>query len=142
MARKKGEKFGPYKPIDYEKVRKMARTMALQTEMARMCGVAYSTWKKRRNEDPKIEEAIEQGRAEGCFSLRAAQMKQALAGNTQMLKWCGMQYLGQKHAMQHANDPDHPLPAAAPTQVFNFADAEEAAAAFDNYIRTGKLKKK
>lgn len=136
------KKRGPYKPIDPKKVESCAAYMACETEIARMCDVGYTTWKRQKKENPEIAEAIERGREKGRFSLRMAQMKSALAGNTHMLKWCGMQYLGQKHAMQHGNDPVNPMPANRTEQVITFASAEEAAAARDAYIRESRAKLK
>ena len=108
--------------------------------MAQMCGIDYSNWKRRKNKDPRLQEAINAGKAKGCFSLRTAQMREALKGNSHMLKWCGMQYLGQKHAMQHGNDPVNPITPVSSQTIFHFDTPEEAAAAFENYIREGRRK--
>lgn len=128
--------------IDLKKVRDLARTMCTQQELATALGISWTQFKERKLQDPRIQEAIDDGKNQGCFSLRAKQMQVAMSGNTHMLKWCGQQYLKQKHNLSHASDPENPLPPQH--QNFNFANGDEAYAALQAYLQgqRGKPKKK
>lgn len=131
----------PYIKINLKKVTEYARTMCTDQELAAALGLSYAQFKQRKKSPEGIQEAIDEGRSQGCYSLRAAQMKSALSGNTHMMKWCGMQYLGQKHNMSHANDPVNPMPAPFTQIIANITTAEEAMAARDAYMRKSREKK-
>jgi hypothetical protein len=93
MARPKG----PAIKIDPQDVLKYAKTGATQADIALRLGVSLPTL-ERRLQLPQYREALQAGRGELNISLRAKQIQVALAGNVQMLKWLGEQYLGQAHA--------------------------------------------
>lgn len=64
-------------------------------EVAAFLGMSYSTFKRRKIEDPRLTQAIETGRDQGRQLLRAAQWSKAVDGNVTMMIWLGKQYLGQ-----------------------------------------------
>jgi len=64
-------------------------------EIAALLQISYSTFKRRKREDPKLSEAIEAGRDAGKRLLRSIQWDKAIGGNVVMLIWLGKQYLGQ-----------------------------------------------
>ena len=139
MARKKsGNKPGrPEKKPDVNKVRELAKFMYTDREIAIMLGMAYCTFKIHKADDPAIREAIREGKAKGCASLRATQMGLAMKGNTTLLVWLGKQYLDQSEKVVHANDPDNPMPAPTQTQTVVVTSAKEAQAAFDRELAEG-----
>jgi DNA-binding CsgD family transcriptional regulator len=66
-------------------------TMGLtDSELSHLLGISESTFKTR------YPSAIRKGRARLRHSLRRAQIKSALAGNSTMLVWLGKVYLGQR----------------------------------------------
>lgn len=64
-------------------------------EIAAYLGISYSTFKRRKAEDPKLSEAIETGRDCGKQMLRDVQWDKAMDGNIIMMIFLGKQYLGQ-----------------------------------------------
>jgi hypothetical protein len=97
-AKPKREKAGqPPAEIDLAKVRELARFMFTDEELAVALGVCSKTLQRRRHDDPKFVQAIEEGHANGKKSLRAAQFQSAITnGNITMQIWLGKQYLNQK----------------------------------------------
>lgn len=81
--------------IDLDDVYKAARVFPTQEELAAFLGVSLKTVKRRLKEKP-FAEAFAAGKAEGRYSLRRAQYSAAIKGNAQMLKWLGIQELGQR----------------------------------------------
>jgi hypothetical protein len=71
---------------------------------------------------PKFGEAMARGRAKMRVSLRRNQFKAAEKGNGTMLRWLGMQYLGQRYVM--------PIEVSAP----NGAAATLTIAAMDEIV--------
>lgn len=94
MARPRGPAAIKIDPAD---ILKWAKTGASQGDIANRLGISLSTI-ERALRKPKYREALLAGRGELNISLRAKQVQVALAGNVQMLKWLGEQYLGQAHA--------------------------------------------
>ena len=64
-------------------------------EIAAFLGISYSTFKRRKREDPALSEAVELGRDNGKQMLRQCQWDKAMDGNIVMMIWLGKQYLGQ-----------------------------------------------
>lgn len=97
-------KRGP-KPIqiDWEQVDKLAGIMCTAEEIAEVLKVGYNTLERRCKTDHKmnIGDYLTIKRNAGKASLRRAQFKRAIDGNTAMLIWLGKQYLGQTDKMQN-----------------------------------------
>jgi hypothetical protein len=83
--------------LDKAEIQRWASTGATQAEIANKLGVSVATI-ERRLAEPEYREALLMGRGDLAMSLRAAQIRKGLAGDTNMLKWLGEQYLGQAHA--------------------------------------------
>lgn len=64
-------------------------------EIAAYLGISYSTFKRRKREDPELSEAVELGRDTGKQKLRNVQWESAMGGDRTMMIWLGKQYLGQ-----------------------------------------------
>src|SRR5688572_4325204 len=93
----------PKKDIDLKLVRELALIHCTIVEIASVMNVAASTLTAREG----FREAYAAGLEEGKASLRRAQFKSALAGNSRMLTWMGMQILGQKNrASNEISGPD------------------------------------
>ncbi len=79
----------------YGKITGISTMQCPDEEVAAFLGMSYSTFKRRKAEDPRLVEAIESGRDHGRQALRAAQWSKAIDGNVTMMIWLGKQYLGQ-----------------------------------------------
>lgn len=82
-----------------ETVEKLASMMLTDEEIASVMGVSTDTLVGRQNKDAYAA-AKNKGMANGKASLRRAQFKSALAGNTTMLIWLGKQHLDQKEKQE------------------------------------------
>lgn len=82
-----------------ETVEKLASMMMTDEEIASIMGVSTDTLVGRNNKEAYAE-AKTKGMANGKASLRRAQFKSALAGNTTMLIWLGKQHLDQKERQE------------------------------------------
>ncbi len=103
--------------IDKDELLRWAKTGASQAEIAQRLGVSRATI-ERRLQSSKFREILEIGRGEMMISLRAKQVQIALAGNVQMLKWLGEQYLGQAHAHKLVDQQGEDVaPTAIPDQL-------------------------
>jgi hypothetical protein len=85
----------PRAEIDLRKVERLAALMATDDEIAAELKVSRSTI-ARRKETAAFSETLVRGKDRGLLSLRRAQFKAALKGNTTMQIWLGKQLLGQK----------------------------------------------
>ncbi len=81
--------------IDMDQVEKLAAIMCTEPEIASVVGVSFTTWKRRKNEDPELSERVASGRERGKASLRRMQWKAAEAGNPTMQIWLGKNHLAQ-----------------------------------------------
>lgn len=93
--------------LDPSQCEEMASWDCTLEEIARGLGVSISTLDRRRKEDSEFDEAIARGRARIRMTLRKAQLKSAIKeGNPSMLKWMGIQMLGQtdKHDIKHEGE--------------------------------------
>lgn len=86
--------------IDYELAEKLANMQCNLTEMAKCLGCTTKTF----NRNPKLREIYESGIEKGRVSLRRAQMKNALNGDSRMQIWLGKQYLGQSEKLSDASE--------------------------------------
>ena len=82
----------PKKVIDYVMVYKLARHFCTQAEIADILEISTVTLAK----DKQFLSNYNLGKAKAKKSLRSAQYKYALKGNSQLLIWLGKQYLYQK----------------------------------------------
>ena len=78
------------------------------TEICNLLGISESRWKARY---PSV---IKKGRARLRKSLRRAQIKSALSGNSTMLVWLGKQYLGQSDRLDHSVSAEHKVISITP----------------------------
>jgi len=82
------------KDIDERQVRELALIHCTYKEMAAVIGCHVDTLRDR------FSNVIEEGRESGKTSLRRAQFKAALKGNSRMLIWLGKQYLEQSERIE------------------------------------------
>lgn len=73
--------FTPSKNIDLDKVRELASLGLDYTEIAGNLGISAKTFKRRRDEDESIEEAIAAGRGQGVAAVAAALKDRAVQGD-------------------------------------------------------------
>jgi len=76
-------------------VREIAKKQCPDEEIAAYLGISYSTFKRRKVENPELADAIEVGRDSGKQTLREKQWDMAIGGNIIMAIFLGKQYLGQ-----------------------------------------------
>ena len=77
-------------------------------EISNLLGISESTFKARY---PSV---IKRGRARLRKSLRRAQIRSALSGNSTMLVWLGKQYLGQSDRLDHSVSAEHKVISITP----------------------------
>lgn len=121
----------PPKPIDLDKLRELCKYMLRDYEVAVALDVSLAHFVHCKAASAEMREAMREGYELGKGSLRAIQFRQA-KNNVAMAIWLGKQYLDQRDRFEHSNDPDAPMPAKI---TMNFANAEEAAAAFEAALR-------
>src|SRR5215831_20528217 len=85
-------------PISLEQLRELAASLHTIAEIAAKLGVSHDTL-QRRLKEPAFQEAFQAGHELGCAEVRALQLEQARAGNTQMLIHLGKHYLGQRETV-------------------------------------------
>lgn len=90
--------------IDLVTLRKLAALHPTDAEIADILGFSESTLLRGKS-DPKVVDAIRQGRSNGKVSLRRLQMKAAEKGNAALLIWLGKQWLGQVENPSEADQP-------------------------------------
>jgi hypothetical protein len=88
--RKMAKSGRPKIELDQRQLRELASIHCTMKEIAQVMGCSVDTL------DRNYAEVIKQGQEEGKSSLRRAQFKYALAGNSGLLIWLGKQWLGQK----------------------------------------------
>ena len=77
-------------------VTEIAKKQCPDEEIAAYLGISYSTFKRRKVENPELADAIEIGRDSGKQTLRETQWDMAVEGkNVIMAIFLGKQYLGQ-----------------------------------------------
>jgi hypothetical protein len=81
----------PKKEVTLAQVEKLFAIGCTQQEVADFFGVSVDTLSRRLG----FADVQARGKAKSKVSLRRAQFKSALAGNSRLLTWLGMQMLGQ-----------------------------------------------
>jgi len=79
-----------------DRLRALGSIDCTREEAAAVLRVGRTTLYEFFRKFPEAVEAFEEGREEGKASLRRAQFKSALNGNTAMQIWLGKQLLGQR----------------------------------------------
>lgn len=95
----------PKAVIDYEAVKKLATIMCTQDEIAAFLGVSIRTLQR----DEEFCRVYKNGLDVGRMSIRRAQMKKALSGDTTMLIWLGKQQLDQSDHVRNDVDVNQPI---------------------------------
>ena len=78
----------------------LGRVSATVKDVAHALQVSEPTFIKFKAEFPEVQRAYDEGAASGRSSLRAAQYRAAMAGNSTMMVWLGKQWLGQADKQQ------------------------------------------
>ena len=87
----------PLTEIDWEKVDNMCGIRSTGEEIAGVLGIGYSTLVRaiRREFDMTFDEYYTLKSQNGKVSIRRKQYQTAMNGNPYMLKWLGVNWLGQ-----------------------------------------------
>ena len=95
----------PLAEIDWEKVDNMCGIRSTGEEIAGVLGIGYSTLYRaiRREFDMTFDEYYALKPQNGKVSIRRKQYQTAMNGNPYMLKWLGVNWLGQsdKQEVEH-----------------------------------------
>jgi IS30 family transposase len=95
----------PLTEIDWEKVDNMCGIRSTGEEIAGVLGIGYSTLVRaiRREFDMTFDEYYTLKSQNGKVSIRRKQYQTAMNGNPYMLKWLGVNWLGQsdKQEVEH-----------------------------------------
>lgn len=94
----------PRAEIDLKQLELLARSQCTDEEIAAWFGIERTTIHRRKKDDPEFLAAMDRGKLKGCASLRSAQMKAALEGNSTLLIWMGKQLLGQSDKSTFSGD--------------------------------------
>lgn len=118
MAENKGGR--PPIKVQPSEILMWAKTGATHEEIAQRLGISLSTL-QRRFRTKKYQTVLMVGRGELKISLRAKQVQVALAGNVQMLKFLGVNYLGQAEAHRIVDEEgkDRPIVDVSPIELLN-----------------------
>lgn len=121
----------PRLELNEDQVYELAKLMCTHEEIAAVMGCHKDTIADR------FSELILKGREEGKISLRRAQMKNALNGNTSMQIWLGKQYLGQKDKIEGEGFGTNVYVTPGRTFVFRDFTEEEVAGRLHDTESTG-----
>ena len=99
----------PRAEICLVKVEAWAESFVPLTVMADKLGVDVSTLHRRKNSAPEFCAALQRGEATGKMEILNCQMKGVRSGSPQMLKWMGMNYLGQTDRRLIGEDAANPF---------------------------------
>jgi len=104
--KKKRGRGRPRLNLDKTQIETLARINCTHEEIAAVMGCSVDTISRN------YAELINKARLNGKTSLRRAQWKKALSGNTGMLIWLGKQELGQsdRHDFEHSGPDGGPIP--------------------------------
>lgn len=89
--------------LDIDMIRDLAKMSCSLTEICGVLGVTLATFRAQRALDPRIDVALNDGRANGMVSIRRQQFREAKKGSVPMLIWLGKQLLSQKDKDDKAN---------------------------------------
>jgi hypothetical protein len=78
-------------------IRQMVMAGCSQKYVAAFLGVTANTFREFLRRNPEVNEIWEIGNDAGLAVLQLRQMRSALQGNVQMLKWLGINRLGQSN---------------------------------------------
>ena len=87
----------PKKQIDFEQLEGMCRLQMTKEDICTVLDIDEKTLTARIKEQCGVgfSEFIDRYREEGKMSIRAQQYKRALTGSDRMLRWLGINWLGQ-----------------------------------------------
>jgi hypothetical protein len=93
----KHKKRGPKPPpIDLALVERLASRQGSYREIAACLGMLESTFRARAKQDPRIQEAIDNGSAKGCMTLRTRMWNSAMEGVPSIQIFMGKNHLGMR----------------------------------------------
>jgi hypothetical protein len=95
--------------FDLDRLTALCQVHATDQEIAHHFGCSTRTLERRRQKDPEFAACFEKARADGKISLRRAQWKEALNGNSTMQIWLGKQELGQVDRVEHSGPQGGPI---------------------------------
>lgn len=93
--------------FDLEAVKKFGACVSSYSEMAAFFKCTKKTIQNRMTEQGEFFAAYMEGKMETCTKLRYRQIQSALAGDTRMSTWLGMQFLDQKNVARETHDHKH-----------------------------------
>ena len=88
-------------PIDCVRVRKLAELQCTDKEIASLLACDPAVFRRQKEKDKRLREALKKGRADGKMYLRFTQLKAAHAGKATVLIQLGRQSLGQTDTQAH-----------------------------------------
>lgn len=92
------------KTINFADLKRLSMFMVTDAEAAAFFNMDEDTFRRRKLDDPRIEQILRKGRETGKASLRRRQYLKAMEGDTAMLKHLGEQYLGQSKKIEQTGD--------------------------------------
>jgi hypothetical protein len=107
-----------------EVVRGLGRIQATTKECAAVLGVSEPTFIKFKKDNPRAQEAYEQGLETGKASLRRYQFDLAKKGNATMQIWLGKQLLGQRDQKDIGGPGGGPIPVIDLSKIADMSDEE------------------
>jgi len=126
MAQGKGG-YLPRKEVDWEQFDKLCALQCTQNEIAYQMNMCTNTLAARVKEkyDMRFFDLFQERRAPGLIALRNKQYKVAMDGDPQMLKWLGVNWLGQVSSKITITD-ERPINYVTPESMTEENDAEYA----------------
>lgn len=125
LPKPKRDKAGcPPVEIDLEMVKNFSRFQLSDYELASMLGISSKTLYTHKKKNPKIAQAMEEGKQLGFASIKAKRFQVAVAGrgNVPMLKYLSMVWFDEKDKLLVGSDPENPLPAHPPMQYIPLSE--------------------
>ena len=102
--------------FDYELIRKLSAVQCTDMEIAAIIGVSHDTIQRRKADDPKMQDALRDGRESGKASLRRKQWSVAMGDienkvkpDPAMLIFLGKNYLQQSDKHEYSGQVDAPM---------------------------------
>ena len=109
----------PRKELPWEQIDELCKIQCTIAEIASVLGISVDTLQRRCKEETGNTFAVylKEKSLTGNASLRRAQFKAALRGNTGLLIWLGKNMLGQKDNIIHAVENDQAIKLAYETRA-------------------------